>query len=49
MDEYVIKMDGNDIMSIQENGEILNKNDAYQIWIWMMKNANTCQYPEDEE
>lgn len=49
MTEYVIKMDGNDIISIQENGEILNKHDADQVWVWMMECANTCQYPENDE
>ena len=49
MTEYKIITDGNDIIAIEENGELLSKEEADQIWVWMMTYCNTCQYPGDGE
>ena len=45
--EIKLKLDGPWIVELWEDGELLNKEDADDVWSWILNWANTCQYPED--
>lgn len=45
--EIKLKLDGPWIVELWEDGELLNKEDADDIWGWILDWANTSQYPED--
>lgn len=45
--EIKLKLDGPWIIELWEDGELLNKEDADNVWGWILDCANTTQYPED--
>lgn len=45
--EIKLKLDGPWIVELWKDDELLNKEDADDVWSWILNWANTCQYPED--
>ena len=48
MTEYVIKVDGNDIIHMYRNGERLTKDEASQELVWFEQFVNTDQYQDGD-
>ena len=45
--EIKLILNGQWIMAMWKDGELLSKEDADHVLGWMLDWANTCQYPED--